>query len=51
MDWNILWTGVQQVGFPVVLVLYLLYIIQTDLKQLNDSITELLTYVKAKMGG
>lgn len=51
MDFSQIIEGVKQVGFPVAFVVYLLYLLQTDLKELTERIIELDTYVKTKLGG
>lgn len=51
LDLTTIWEGIKTVGFPIALVIYLLYITQTDLKELKEKVIELDTYIRTKLGG
>jgi len=48
VDWVQL---IRDVGFPIVITLYILIRLEAVVTKLSNKITELITYVKAKLGG
>ena len=42
---------IRDVGFPIVITLYILIRLEAAVRELSDKLTEMITYVKAKLGG
>ena len=48
IDWVQL---IRDVGFPIVITLYILIRLEAAVRELSDKLTEMIVYVKAKLGG